>query len=487
MRGRRWLLGTGLALLLAAMGAGAGGLLLGVGPGQLWQWAGERSPASALRYAEQRLQGHARLEALAAPLLRLLHAQLEREPPARLNDLGKGQRPQGLLPVHFDAAGRPQPTTPAGSGHRPPMATVRVSSEADLRKALERAQPGDIIEVAPGQYPLLTSMGTPRAGTATQPITVRARLAGQVNLVVHTVQGLVVSQPYWVFENLNWQGACQQHSACEHAFHVVGQARGTVIVNNRMADFNAHIKVNGEQGQWPDDGLLQFNSLDNAGSRETDHPVTPVDLVAASGWQVLDNHVTNFAKPDARHPSYGIFMKGGGSGGRIERNLVVCTPRELSRPGLRVGVSLGAGGTDPAACRGQRCDAEHRGGVVANNVVAHCNDVGIDVSQALESLVIHNTLVNTQGIVVRNPPSQAEVRFNVLEGRVQHRAGTQATAEGNLMASDLARWMASPDTLDFRWLAAPDLLPRDPRAAGDFCATPRQPVSPPGATVSAGC
>ena len=82
------------------------------------------------------------------------------------------------------------------------------------------------------------------------------RVAGTVELAVSAVEGIRVSEPFWIFENLDWRGSCDSHDDCEHAFHVVGRAHGTVILNNSMREFNAHVKINGEAGQWPDDGLV---------------------------------------------------------------------------------------------------------------------------------------------------------------------------------------------------------------------------------------
>ena len=47
-----------------------------------------------------------------------------------------------------------------------------------------------------------------------------------------------------------------------------------------MEDFNAHIKVNGEGGQWPDNGLVQYNTLTNS------HPRTTVKTVALDALQL---------------------------------------------------------------------------------------------------------------------------------------------------------------------------------------------------------
>lgn len=461
---------------------------LGLPPAALGQLMNERAPMAWVRYVERRLEGHPRLEALAWPVLAGMRRHLEREPPPNLPDLGKGQRPAGVSRISYDAQGRPVAGTALHEAARPPLPDKLLGSVEEIMLAIKSASPGEVLEVRPGTYTLRQPLYPGRPGTALQPITLRARQPGTVTFLAQVQEAVVAGQPYWVFENLDWRGVCELDEYCEHAYHVVGAARGTVIVNNHMADFNAQVKVNGFRGEWPDDGLLQFNTLINLRGRKTSSPVAPFDLVAASGWQVLDNRVENFVKADSDRPTYGLYMKGAGRGGRIERNLVVCTPDHLSLPGVRVGISLGNGGTSPDACLDQRCETEHADGLVANNVVAHCNDAGVDVAKARNARVLHNTLINTQGVVVRNPPSNALVERNLMEGSVRPRQGTVLAEADNERGGTVAGWLQQPDALDLRWRQLPDrLLPRHEAVPRDFCGRPRPAVTPAGATLGQAC
>lgn len=486
---RRWLRAVLLVLVSTLLLAVcAGGWLLWraqMTPSDVWALAQERSVMDAVRYAERRLQGHPRLEAVALPLLGMLRGQHEREPPAELVDLGKGQRLGAQVPVRHDASGRPVPAAQAMQSRSTLLPTRVLSSSEEIGVAVARAQAGDVLEIAPGRYRIATKLKTGQAGEPSRPITLRAAQAGTVTLEVVAVEGLVIGHPYWVIENLDWQGRCSRDDDCEHALHVVGPARGTVVVNNRMSDFNAHIKVNAENGRMPDDGLVQFTTLDNARARQTVNPVTPFDLVAASGWQFVDNRVEHFIRADVRRPSYGVFMKGASEGGRIERNVVVCTRSGVSQPGQRVGISLGGGGTGTQFCRDGRCAFEHRGGLVANNVVAHCNDAGVDISKAVGSLVLHNTLINTVGVNLRNPPADAEVLRNVLDGGIYARQDARATQAENLTGAtpDL---FTGADALQLTWRHLPEALyPRHGRVPDDFCGRPRPSASPAGAIAGA--
>ncbi len=486
----RWVVGLGAAGLVCGFGLALAGWALGAGPAQFARALNGRAPMDLVRYAETRLIGHPRLQRVLLPVTAMIRQRLEREPGPLSTQLGKGQQPGALPSQRIDSDGRPLPAPaamPAADLESSPPPRWRVASTAALEQALLDARPGDTVEIEPGRYRIAQTLHTWHAGTPEQPIVVRARAPGSVQLQVFTEQAFLVNRPYWRFENLNLQGACAAHADCEHAFHVVGAAVGTVIRNNRMADFNAQVKVNGEAGEWPDHGLLQFNTLIDSAPRDTDNPVTPVDLVGASGWQFMDNLVEGFVKRGGNQVSFGLFMKGAGSQGRIERNLVVCTPAGISQPGLRVGISLGGGGTDPRLCRDPRCATEHADGIVANNIVAHCNDAGIDIHASTGSLVAFNTLINTQGILVRDRPAQAEVVGNLMEGSLLARQGGLLRQAGNLKVGHLVDWLWAPDALDLRWRAVPELVAADPRLPTDFCGRARPASSLPGALAAGPC
>jgi len=441
-----------------------------------------RAPGELIRYSLRRLEGHDKLQALAQPALRWAQAKYERPvPPGPLPTLGKGQQATALPPVQYDPTGIPIELAPAYATSEVVVANpIQVNTVATLLKAIEVAQPGQTIVIAPGRYTLNTQINTLKAGTATQPITVRAAQPGQVTLNFDAQVAFRVSQPFWVFENLHIRGVCGDDGYCEHAFHVFGEAKSIVIRNNLVEDFNASIKINGFNQSWPDYGLIQYNTLTNTHRRETENPVTLIDLVGANQWRVSDNIISNFVKGQGNQVSYGAFMKGASSGGRIERNLVICTPSDISQPGIRVGISFGGGTTGAAYCRDQRCDVEHKAGMAANNIVAHCNDVGIDVNRSNGILVAHNTLVNTAGMDVRQ--SQASARFygNLFEGRIRPVKGGLAKLDMNTVV-DMTDVFKQPDTLQLEWRNQPENIPSLSLVGIDFYGHTRLDGTAPGA------
>lgn len=416
----RWMVIAGMVIMTAA----AIGLYVHL----------NRTPGELLRYTEHRVEGHPKLEWLTTPVFQWLRPLIERPITEPVGMLGRGQQSQSLGAQRYDRAGRPVASKAVEGGQRhatPDPAWTQVHTDDELSKAISTARPGDIIDIAPGTYRMSRSIKITNSGSLDHPITVRAQVPGSVIIESTASEGFRLHAPYWIFENLVIRGICPIHSNCEHAFHIVGKAQNTVIRNNRIEDFNAHIKVNGLRPDWPDHGLIQFNTLTNHGKRQTGHPVTPIDIVAASAWQVLDNHISNFVKGDGNQISYGAFMKGGGQNGAIERNVFVCTNTDISQPGKRIGASLGGGGTDTASCRDQRCVTEHTGGKIHNNLIAHCNDFGIYVNKSNQTHITSNTLINTYGIDVRYPTSSALITNNALDGHIRQRDGAIASLSRN--------------------------------------------------------
>lgn len=352
-----------------------------------------------------------------------------------------------------------QPVNPTAA-----MGTV-VGTADQLRAAMAAAEPGTVITLLPGVYRFEgMKLDANRPGRAGAPITVRAVQPGSARLEFGMVEGFKVSAPWWRFENLAIRGACGDDDSCEHAFHVVGAASHFAAVNNTISDFNAHFKINTEDGRFPDDGLIESNTLDNSHPRATRRPVTPIDLVAASRWTIRANQISDFIKLDGDRVSYGAFAKGAGSANLFERNLVWCERRLRGQPGQRVGLSLGGGGTGKEACRDGKCITEQDGGILRANLITGCSDVGIYLNNAAASRVEDNTVVDTGGIDVRFAGSSAALDGNLVDGAIRSRNGGLLHLGDNL---DAPLWQsfaghhpvrslfAAPADGDFAWRAAP--------------------------------
>lgn len=452
--GRRWLL-AGLATLV--LGAGVALYVI------------ERvgvMPRTLAPYIERRASGHNPAIEKTGSLLGQTLLMLDR-------GTSNGAAPALALSL----GARPEPVGSIST------AGILVSSADELRTALTRVEPGTTVTLLPGTYRLRgRALDANRPGRLDAPIVVRAVQPGSVVLDLDLNEGFRVSAPHWRFENLEIRGACRDDSWCEHAFHVVGDASHFAAVNNRISDFNAHFKINGYRGRFPDHGLIESNTLFNTRARRTGNPVVPIDLVAASGWTIRANVITDFVKAGGDRISYGGFAKGGGSANLFERNVIWCEQRLVGAPGQRVGLSLGGGGTGASVCRDGKCIVEQERGVLRANLIAGCSDVGIYLNGAAASQVADNTLVDTAGIHVRFANSSAQLDGNLVDGPVRsrddgllHLGENRSTPlwQSFIGLHPVRRLFAAPGAGDWRWA---DGVPRrsgTPAPGPDLCGATR--------------
>ena len=321
-----------------------------------------------------------------------------------------------------------------------PQATRVVSDLEGLRQALALAQPGEVIELAPGAYVVeRAALAAIRPGEPSRPITVQARDRDATTVAVRSAEGFAIMAPYWVLQNLRIVGACAVPGHCEHAVHVSGKGSHFIARHNVISDFNAHVKINGQGGDFPDYGQLLDNMLINTAPRATASPVTPVDLVAASGWLVRGNQIADFIKAGGDRISYGAFAKGAGERNIFSGNRIVCEDKLPGYPGQRVGLSLGGGGTGPRYCRDGRCIVEQHSSILRDNLIASCSDDGIYLNGAAASQLSANTLIDTGGITVRHAHSSAELSGNIVDGLIRSRDGGVIRDSGN--ESTAALWL----------------------------------------------
>jgi hypothetical protein len=382
---------------------------------------------------------------------------------------------QSVVPAH---AGTPFCLQDPGCPHDRKF----VSTPDEVRAAIKNAQPGDIITLLPGTYRFSgAALAARTGGTEPAPIALRAERPGSVIIQFDSVEGFAVSAPYWRFENLTIKGVRHDDARCEHAFHVTGNAHHFAAVNNTISDFNAHFKINGSGQRFPDNGLIDHNTLVNSAPRNTTNPVTPIDLVAASGWTIRANLIADFVKAQGDRVSYGAFAKGAGEGTIFEGNVVLCEQRLLRQRGQRVGLSFGGGGTGRQYCRDSRCVTEQDHGVIRGNLIAACSDAGIYINSGADTHIVHNTLLDTGGIDVRFPESGADVIGNLVDGTIRARNGARVRSIDNLDTPiaylyagyhPVRKLFGDVQELDLRWREGP---PRRALAgpANDLCGKPR--------------
>jgi hypothetical protein len=440
-RSRRWMWLAGSALLLLAALGGTGLYLLG---------NAAITPRSLGPYLERRSAGHNTVIEGIGHIVREWLVRADRG-----EQFSGGVAWTGSVGVQAGGSVSGLSGTPAHA-----VQAVLVSDSTGLLRAIAAAAPGQVISLLPGRYRIDRTIQAFRPGSAEAPIVVRASQPGSVRLEIASSEGFRVSAPYWRFENLSILGACGKRDECEHAFHVVGDAHHFMAVNNLIVDFDAHFKINAENGHYPDHGLIESNTIRNESVRHTARPVTPIDMVTVSHWVIRRNLISDFVKGDGDRISYGAFAKGGGSDNLIEQNIVVCEDRLRDVPGQRIGLSLGGGGTGKTYCRDGKCITEQTGSTLRANLIASCSDDGIYLNAAARSSLLHNTLVDTGGITVRFPESSADIRGNLVDGIIRSRDGGIARQEDNLDTPAARLYLGShpyralfrdPSALDFQW------------------------------------
>ncbi|MCC6071187.1 right-handed parallel beta-helix repeat-containing protein [Massilia sp. GCM10020059] len=365
-------------------------------------------------------------------------------------------------------------------GPAPAGNVVPVDNADAAIKAIEKAQPGDVITFAPGTYHF---NGRPYLATSSASgVTVRAGLPGSVMLAFGLPGGFLVASPNWTFENLQIRGACTTHDGCDHAFHVIGNGSGFVARNNTVTDFNMPFKIGGNGSAYPDNGVIEHNTISNRSARDTVRSVGAIDVVAASNWTIRANLVSDFAKAKGDLASFGVQARGGGKGNRIERNVLVCENRLRGAPGQRIGLSLGGAGSIAAHCRGKRCVPEQDGGVIDSNLVASCSDEGLHLNRAAATTITHNTLLDTAGMAVQWAESAADIHGNIVDGRIVAKDGATVREDDNLDtgvtrlfmgAHPLRELFAASASLDLHWRGEAPRRDALPAAGADLCGTAR--------------
>ncbi|WP_437643751.1 chondroitinase-B domain-containing protein [Sorangium sp. So ce362] len=339
---------------------------------------------------------------------------------------------------------------------------VPVANADELLAALEAAAAGDEIVLADGTY-AIPGAGCNAMGTEAAPIVVRAANPHGARIDLDSLEGFIVRGAHWRFEDLDIHGACANDSSCEHAFHVVGAAEGFVLRGNRIIDFSSQLKVNASlsDGSYviPHRGLVEGNEIRDTSPRETDAPVTKLNIDTGDDWVVRANVIADFHKNGGNGISYGAFMKSGGNRGVFEQNLVLCSDA-VQTGGVRIGLSFGGGGTGnqycaPAFDADVPCDPEHTDGLMRNNIIVGCSDVGIYLNKSADTRLLHNTLVATTGIDFRYASSTGEADGNLVSGRIRGRDGGSFTAGTNVEEIALETFLAAyqdPEAGDLRLL-----------------------------------
>ena len=315
----------------------------------------------------------------------------------------------------YDSDGRPLSDIDIASGIKVavraanfPLRRIPVQDVSGLLQAIKAAKPGDYIELEPGTYTakIYRGIALKTAGRAEAPIAIGAKTLGTVTLKLDASEGFIVRAPFFVMRN------------------------------NHIRDFNAQLKVNAIYDDIPDFGLVEGNSIYDTQGRRTGVPIAKLNIDTANSWMVRGNLIADYEKRGGDGISYGAFFKSNSRGGIFDGNVVACYMQTEVKGGVRLGLSIGGGGSNQKICRDQNCASEHTGGIIRNNIIVNCPvDVGVYLNKATDTLIHNNLILNTRGIDSRFSTSSVRVFNNILDARVKERDGGKASGDHNLLVT----------------------------------------------------
>jgi hypothetical protein len=376
------------------------------------------------------------------------------------------------------------------------LRVIAVNSAEEALQALKNAQAGDEITFEDGVYLFNQNLELGGAGTAANPIFVRARNPLKAKLNFCNTEGFRVTRhPYWIFENLDIEGVChgQSDGSNEHAFHISGNSDHVVLRGNRVTNFKSHVKMNGGilEGMstytWPSDLWIIKNiwrDLVPVGGAAIPHNALNIDggnrhVIRGNSFVDLVSSV-----PDER-PASAIYLKMTVRDFVVEQNFVLCQ-KHVDLYGDRRGIYSGdVYGASPY-CDG---DCANLRGVYRNNIVMNCNGMGnssgLNLNNEKASRFLHNTLfANKYDFRGDVPGTDFTFIGNILYNGWPSIVPTIMKDNVDLTAQTAAQLWSNPAAADFSLRDANSIrskVTKLPDAGYDFCGHVRADVTDIGA------
>ncbi|NND65888.1 MAG: hypothetical protein HKM24_07975 [Gammaproteobacteria bacterium] len=378
---------------------------------------------------------------------------------------------------------------------------VNVCSEAQILSAISNASAGDVITVCPGTFNFNQLISVNRNGTAPGRIFLRAETLGTVTFNLTHIENFKIGGKFWIFENIVFFGNCNNSSACEHAFHIVGDADDLIFRNNEVVNFASHVKLNGTVvGSGPGkafaDRVMFINNFwHNTKYVANNVPHNILNIDGGKDHVVRGNIFADYSAPaNVPKSASAVYPKASTLRMLIEQNLIVCEKVRTSGETTR-GIQLGDGapaticdgdvnqdGTGDCVENGQSQEL-----IVRNNIVMNCDNggssAGIMVGSDRESMIHHNTVYNTgsrqAGWYFGHPNHDTYWRYNILEDGINTNSAERPLNEANNIMpsfSDMNAFFVSPMTGDFSAAQAASILEQNPTVDAvthDFCGYPR--------------
>jgi hypothetical protein len=348
------------------------------------------------------------------------------------------------------------PPLPAPTGN-----TVTVSTEAELRNAVNTSPSGTTILLTDGTYNLGQNgyylwLDTPnvtlRSASGNREAVILDDNYSRTEIVSIAASNVTVAD-------------LTIKRAGTHPIHVVSSAGSdtvdTLIYNVHIIDPREQaIKINpGASGYYPDNGEVACSHLELTDEgRPYVNPTSGgcytggVDAHQAQGWVIRDNLIEGFWCPNGLS-EHGVHMWRGCRDTLVERNVFLNSARGV---GFGMMTSGEARTYDDDPCPGVTGYVGHYGGIIRNNFIfanrselfssAAGFDSGIAIWQSCNADVLHNTVVSLEPPTTANQGSiewrfsntSADIINNLVSHNLVERDGASASLLGNLEDAPLS-------------------------------------------------
>jgi hypothetical protein len=320
-----------------------------------------------------------------------------------------------------------------------------------LQSILDRAQPGQTVQLADGVYSLPQTLVMRVPG-----VTLRSRSRNRDSVVLDGRYG--IGNVILIRKSNITVADVTLTRADWHLVHVApdGPVTNTLLHNLRGVDGSEQfIKVNPSNGAFADHGVIRCSSLELT---DVGRPFVRnncytggIDIHQSRGWQLYANVASGFWCASGL-PDHAIHVWTGSRDTRVERNIVINSARGI---GFGLGSSVLGRTYGDAPCGGA-VNVGHYGGVIINNIVSvndarvfasgYGFDTGIGLEQSCETNVLHNTVASTapprsSSIEWRFANSVVAVANNLVTHSLLARDGARASLGGNVAQAPLAMFV----------------------------------------------
>lgn len=333
--------------------------------------------------------------------------------------------------------------------------TVTPAQASELPRIVRDAAEGTTILLEDGTYRMSGDEASRRVQVRTRGITIRSA-SGDPGAVIIDGEYATAEMITIHASDVTLAEITITH-AVDHCVHVTPpdggpDVTGVRLYRVRILDCGEQfVKVNppGARDAWADEGVVECSYFEMTDAGRPHVERTPggcytggIDAHAARGWVVRQNEFVGIYCAGEGLAEHAVHFWVGSRDTLVERNVI----RDCAR-------GMGLGLVESGATRDYPDDpypglfVGHFGGLVRNNVIVATipyYDTGIELAQARDVVVLHNSIVETDSatgrfssIDARFASTAATIRNNLVR-RLTVRDGASTTSDHNLEMVPLA-------------------------------------------------